>query len=145
LIASLAAFGLSSAVHAQGGGFDPAAYRGKVLYLDFWASWCGPCKLSFPFMESLIGRFSRSAFALVTVNVDHDRALADTFIRQMRSDLPVIYDPKGDIARRYKVKAMPTSVLLGPDGTVRYVHAGFVLNQTAQYEAHVQELLNAVG
>ena len=121
---------------------DLSAYKGKVVYLDFWASWCGPCKLSFPFMEQL-GYSNRSRdLVVIAVNVDHDRAKAEAFLQQNPNSLNVVYDPRGKIASQYHVEDMPTSVLIGRDGRVRYVHKGFFPAQTASYQSHVRELLN---
>jgi thiol-disulfide isomerase/thioredoxin len=121
---------------------DLAAYRGKVVYLDFWASWCGPCKLSFPYMERMASYYSHNKFVVIAVNVDHSRSSADAFINQLAVTIPVIFDPKGLIARKYNVTAMPTSVLIGKDGRIRYVHQGFFESQMLTYESHISDLLN---
>lgn len=122
---------------------DLSQYRGKVVYLDFWASWCAPCKLSFPFLQKLQAYYAGQNFVLLAVNVDHDRAKADAFLREAGGNLPIVYDASGAIARTFGVKAMPTSVVIGPDGRVRYVHSGFFPEQMPLYEAHITELLNA--
>lgn len=132
----------SAATPSATSGLDLARYKGKVVYLDFWASWCGPCKLSFPFMERINEIYSRGDFVMIAVNVDHERAKADAFLEQVGPHPSVIYDPKGELARRFDVKAMPTSVLIGPDGQVRYVHTGFFQAQIPLYEAHISELLH---
>ena len=121
---------------------DLGPYKGKVLYLDFWASWCGPCKLSFPYMQTMVSRYPASDFAVLAVNVDRERAKADLFLQQVGNRLPVLYDPKGAVASKYAVKEMPSSVLIGRDGRVRYVHKGFFPAQTSLYETHISELLN---
>jgi cytochrome c biogenesis protein CcmG, thiol:disulfide interchange protein DsbE len=121
---------------------DLTPYRGKVVYLDFWASWCGPCKLSFPFMNRLAAYDSGRDFVLLAVNVDHDRAKADAFLAQVGGHVPVVYDSGGALARRFGVKAMPTSILIGRDGRIRYVHTGFYPEKMTLYQAHITELLN---
>jgi thiol-disulfide isomerase/thioredoxin len=121
---------------------DLARYKGKVVYLDFWASWCGPCKLSFPYMERMTAAYSRSAFVVIAVNVDHSRARADAFLNQVGADIPVVYDPKGTIAAKFHVTEMPTSILIGRDGRVHYVHQGFFEDKTPQYESHIEELIS---
>lgn len=126
---------------ARAAGFDPAAYRGKVVYLDFWASWCGPCKQSFPFMQALAARHAAEGLAVVTVNVDRQRAAADAFLRQAGGNLPVIWDSAGDLAKAWKVADMPTSLLFDRAGTMRFRHQGFFPGKTAEYEAHVAALL----
>ena len=126
---------------AQAAGLDISPYRGKVVYLDFWASWCGPCKLSFPFMEQLKQVHLRD-LAIIAVNLDRERERAEAFLASMNSTLQVVYDPRGDIARSFKVKDMPTSVLIGRDSRVREVHPGFFIGRTDSYSAKVQELIN---
>ncbi len=121
---------------------DLSQYRGKVVYLDFWASWCGPCRLSFPYMKTLTRLYSSNSFVVLAVNVDHARDKADAFLSQVGAPAPIIYDPSGAIAKQFSVKEMPTSILIGRDGRVRYVHDGFFMNQTPTYEAQIQELLN---
>ena len=119
---------------------DLAKYKGKVVYLDFWASWCGPCRLSFPYMELLRSAYARKEFVVIAVNVDHSRERADAFLNQVGGNVPVVYDPKGAIAAKYHVSEMPTSVLIGRDGRVRFVHQGFFETKTPQYESHIEEL-----
>jgi thiol-disulfide isomerase/thioredoxin len=120
---------------------DLAKYRGKVVYVDFWASWCGPCKLAFPFMEQLTARFPASDLAVVTINVDRQRGAADAFLRQVRSSLPVIYDAAGDLAQTWKVADMPTSLVFDRKGTMRFRHQGFFPGKVREYEGHVAQLV----
>ena len=107
-----------------GSALDLNRYRGSVVYLDFWASWCAPCKLSFPFMNNLRGQFRPKDLVILTVNMDSNKDAASAFLRSVGGDLPVIFDPTGSLASRFDVSAMPTSVLIGRDGRVRYVHRG---------------------
>jgi thiol-disulfide isomerase/thioredoxin len=138
----LALAGVASAQAAPNvGGLDLSTYKGRVVYLDFWASWCGPCKLSFPYMQTMTSRYPGSDFVVLAVNLDQDRAKADAFLKQVGGRLPVVYDPTGAIARGYSVREMPSSVLIGRDGRVRYVHKGFFPAQTKEYEAHIAELI----
>ena len=143
LVAAGAALAIPlAATAADAGSLDLSQYRGKVVYLDFWASWCGPCKLSFPYMQKMTAKYPASDFVVLAVNVDKSRPKADAFLAQVGNRLPVVYDPAGAIATKYSVKEMPTSVLIGRDGRVRQVHKGFFLAQTPEYEAHIAELLN---
>ena len=127
---------------AQQHTFDAAAYVGKVLYLDFWASWCAPCQLSFPYMSHLLSTYNTTDFALVAVNVDHDRERADAFLSRVGGAVPVVFDARGAIAARYQIKAMPTSLLFGRDGRKRFEHDGFNEGQVATYDEHILELLH---
>ncbi len=121
---------------------DLAHYHGKVVYVDFWASWCGPCKLSFPFMEQLTTRYPASDLAVVTINVDRQRSAADTFIRQVHSSLPVIYDAAGDLAQTWKVADMPTSLVFDRKGTMRFRHQGFFPGKVREYDGHIAQLVH---
>ncbi|MEI6640716.1 MAG: TlpA disulfide reductase family protein [Novosphingobium sp.] len=120
---------------------DLAKYRGKVVYADFWASWCGPCKLSFPFMQQLAARYPAGDLAVVTINLDRQRGPADAFLRQVRSSLPVIYDAAGDIAQAWKVADMPTSLVFDRKGAMRFRHQGFFPGKVREYEGHVAQLV----
>lgn len=122
-------------------GINLAAYKGKVVYLDFWASWCNPCRQSFPWMNDLQNTYRGKGLVVIGVNVDHDRELADGFLHKSPADFDIVYDPDGAIARRFEFKDMPTSVLIDRDGRVRYVHAGFFPEKRTEYLAHVQALL----
>jgi thiol-disulfide isomerase/thioredoxin len=116
-------------------------YRGKVVYVDFWASWCAPCHLSFGYMNMLRRMYSAQDLVIVTVNLDHDPAAAAGFLRKAGGALPVVYDPKGALATRFGVGTMPTSFLIGRDGRQRFVHRGYFENRAAEYSAHVATLV----
>jgi thiol-disulfide isomerase/thioredoxin len=141
LVVGAAAPAASQAAPAAAG-LDLAPYRGKVVYLDFWASWCGPCKLSFPYMQKMVSRYPQADFVVVTVNLDRAREKADGFIREVGSRLPVVYDPSGAVARQYAVKEMPSSVLIDRKGKIRHVHKGFFLKDAPTYEAHIEALID---
>jgi len=126
---------------AQAADLDLNAYRGKVVYLDFWASWCGPCKQSFPWMENLKDTYGRQGLAVIAVNLDMDRADADKFLDRFRPTFEVRFDPKGELAALYKVRAMPSSVLIDRHGVARFTHEGYRPVDGAAYEAQVRELL----
>lgn len=127
---------------ARAEGLDLSAYKGKVVYLDFWASWCNPCRLSFPWMNQIQEMTGRKGLVIIAVNVDHDRELADDFLQTSPAQFKVLYDPEGKIAGTYDFKDMPTSVLIGRDGKVRFVHAGFFPNREGSYLADINTLLN---
>jgi thiol-disulfide isomerase/thioredoxin len=140
-LGAAALIGAVTPVQAAAAALDLARYRGKVVYVDFWASWCGPCKLSFPFMQALAARYPGGEVAIVTVNVDRQRAQADAFLRQVRSNLPVVYDAMGDIAQAWKVADMPTSLVFDHTGKMRFRHQGFFPAKVREYEAHIAQLV----
>ena len=127
---------------AMASSFDLTAYRGKVVYLDFWASWCGPCKQSFPWLSEMEHQFKSRDFVVVAVNVDHDHERALNFLSEFSAEFPIIYDPAGTIATEYKVSGMPSAVLIDRTGHIRYQHAGFSTKKKDQYEEHIETLLS---
>jgi thiol-disulfide isomerase/thioredoxin len=102
-----------------------SAYRGKLVYLDFWASWCGPCRRSFPWMSRLQARYGAQGLQVLAVNLDAKHADAVDFLSAMPVNFAVGFDPEGKVAMSYGVQGMPSSVLIGPDGKVVAMHAGF--------------------
>lgn len=142
LLPLLALLPISLMTPAQAEGLDLSAYRGKVVYLDFWASWCAPCRLSFPWMNDVQQSYAREGLVVIGVNVDHDRALADAFLRSSSPAFKIVYDPNGDIAGKYDFRDMPTSVLIGRDGRVHFTHDGFFPAKEGSYVADIAALLN---
>ena len=134
--------GASAAQPMSAANFNLDAFKGKVVYLDFWASWCGPCKLSFPYMASLEQSYQDKDLVVVTVNLDHSRKRADAFLRDVGVQIPVIYDEKGKLASEFHVEQMPTSILFDRTGKLRYVHKGFFQDKEGDYSDHVYQLIN---
>ena len=122
--------------------FNIDNYKGKVVYLDFWASWCGPCKFSFPYMEDLASQYGDRGLVIFADNLDHTSTKADAFLHDNGISLPIIFDQKGVLASRYKVEDMPTSILFDRHGRIRYVHKGFYKDKEDEYTSHIIELLN---
>ena len=115
--------------------------QGKVVLVDFWASWCAPCLQSFPWMNGLHARHGGDGLVIVAVNLDQDRALADAFLNRVPAQFRVEYDPSGRLAKSFGVEAMPTSFLIGRDGKVRARHAGFRDKQREGREQEIVQLL----
>lgn len=135
------ALALGAAQGARADTLNLDRYRGKVVYVDFWASWCGPCKQSFPFMKGLASHYGAGDVVVLTVNLDRQRPQADAFLRQVGSSLPVVYDSAGDLAKAWKVADMPTSLVFDRKGAMRFRHQGFFANKTGEYEAHIAQLV----
>ncbi|WP_448212826.1 TlpA disulfide reductase family protein [Colwellia sp. MEBiC06753] len=115
--------------------------KGNVVYLDFWASWCIPCRQSFPWMSEVQAKYQQQGFKVITVNLDADKANADEFLAQLSSDLTVIYDAKGLIARAYKLKGMPSSIVFDRQGQIVARHTGFNQEKKVKYQQHIEQLL----
>ena len=126
---------------AISGDFDLANLRGKVVYLDFWASWCKPCKKSFPWMTEMKEKYVEQGLEVVAINLDKDRSLADTFLKEFNVNFIVAFDGEGDTAERYKLRGMPSSYLIGRDGNLYASHIGFREKDNAKMEEAIQQLL----
>ncbi len=119
---------------------DLEALKGKVVLVDFWASWCGPCKESFPWMQQIQNRYAEQGVVVVAVNVDRDRKLADRFLEELRPRFSIAWDPQGKLAETFRVEGMPASFYLDRSGHVRYAHVGFHPEQRADYEQELARL-----
>ena len=118
-----------------------AALKGKVVYVDFWASWCGPCKQSFPFMNELQSKYGAKGFEIVAVNLDAKRGDADKFLAEVPARFNVAFDANGETARRFEVKGMPSSYLIGRDGKVIAAHKGFKEEERGELDARIAQAL----
>ena len=115
--------------------------RGRTVYLDFWASWCGPCKQSFPWMGEMQTRYRAQGLSVVAIDVDQRVADGKAFLDRVKADVEVAFDPQGVTPKAYGVKAMPTSLLIGPDGKVIMVHGGFRMEDRAELEQRIRQAL----
>ncbi len=120
-----------------------AQLKGKVVYVDFWASWCGPCKQSFPFMNALQAKYKAQGLEVVAVNLDAKRDDADKFLAQVPAQFSIAFDARGESAKRFEVKGMPSSYLIGRDGKVLAAHAGFKDDDRKDIESHIASALAA--
>jgi len=119
-----------------------ASHEGKIVYLDFWASWCGPCRKSFPWMNDMQKKYQQQGLVIISVNVDNDRALANEFLAKVHAQFNVFYDPKGKVARKFKLKGMPSSYIFDRTGKLVSTHVGFSASKKMQYEQEIVTLLN---
>lgn len=115
--------------------------HGKVVLVDFWASWCSPCLSSFPWMDELQKRHGQKGLVVVAVNLDQDRALAEAFLKKTAPQFRIEFDAEGTLAKQFGVQAMPTSFLIDRSGKVRITHRGFRTAQRAEREQQIRQLL----
>ncbi|MFN8178992.1 MAG: TlpA disulfide reductase family protein [bacterium] len=120
---------------------DLDSLHGKVVYLDFWASWCGPCAKSFPWLSQIQSRFGEQGLVVIGVNVDRERKLADGFLEKHSPGFRIVYDPEGKLARQYDLKGMPSSFLIDRDGKRRSAHVGFREDDIPALEDQIRGLL----
>lgn len=118
-----------------------AKFQGKVVYVDFWASWCGPCRQSFPWMNEMQARYGAQGLQIVGVNLDAKNDDARAFLAATPARFLVAFDPAGATPRAYGIKGMPSSVLIGADGKVLFEHAGFTEADRAELEAAIKAAL----
>lgn len=116
-------------------------YRGKVVYVDFWASWCAPCRQAMPQYERLYKQWAARGFVVIGVNVDTDREAATKALKRSKVSFPVVFDPLGTWAGRFALPTMPAGYLIGRDGIVRYVHQGFRTEDLPALEALIDKSL----
>ncbi|CAA9889812.1 Redoxin superfamily (fragment) [Candidatus Methylobacter favarea] len=116
-------------------------FSGKVLYVDFWASWCGPCVKSFPFLNSLHEKFSKEGLQILGVNLDENPADAREFLGKYPADFTVAADANEQCARDFDVKAMPSSYLIDRQGVVRHIRLGFRPGEAKELQSLVERLL----
>jgi thiol-disulfide isomerase/thioredoxin len=113
----------------------------KVVLVDFWASWCGPCRKSFPWMNALHEKYGARGLAVVAISLDKERAAADAFLARNPAAFTVAFDPAGKTAEAYRVKGMPSTYLIAPDGTILVRRTGFDPKETSGIEAAIEEAL----
>jgi cytochrome c biogenesis protein CcmG/thiol:disulfide interchange protein DsbE len=121
----------------------PDALKGKVVVLDFWASWCGPCKESFPVMNDLQKKFADKGLVILAVNVDEKAEAMTDFLKHNPASFTIVHDATKKLVGTANISSMPTSFVLGKDGKVAAIHKGFHGKDTVkQYEAEIEKLLS---
>jgi cytochrome c biogenesis protein CcmG/thiol:disulfide interchange protein DsbE len=143
LLSFLLAVGLpASAEIVQPDSFSPADYGdAKVVYLDFWASWCVPCRKSFPWLNAMHTRYGDRGLRIVGINLDREREDADRFLARYPASFDLIFNPSGSLAEHWSLQGMPSAVLVDTRGEVLARHIGFRADRTEEYEQQLKTLL----
>jgi thiol-disulfide isomerase/thioredoxin len=115
--------------------------RGRVMLVDFWASWCGPCRQSFPWMSALHDRYGPKGLEIVAINLDKDRRAAESFLEKYPAPFAVAFDPSGNTAKAYKVWGMPSGFVIGKDGTILDSYIGFNPKESKKIETMIEEAM----
>lgn len=118
-----------------------AENKGNVIYLDFWASWCVPCRRSFPWMNEINSKYGKKNFKVISINLDSDRKDANRFLKELPANFQVIYDPEATIAEQLALKGMPSSFIFNRTGKLVSTHVGFTADKMAKYEQEIITLL----
>jgi thiol-disulfide isomerase/thioredoxin len=152
----LAMLALSTAMASETGSKAPACaltelggsqainlqqFLGKVVYVDFWASWCGPCAKSFPFLNDMHGKFKDQGLQIVGVNLDENPDDAKAFLAKYPASFTVVADKEEQCAKSFEVKAMPSSYVIDRKGIVRKIHLGFRAGEAEELKVLVEQLL----
>lgn len=116
-------------------------YRGDVVMVNFWATWCGPCRQEMPLLDELYARYGRVGFSLLGVNIDDNQSKAMNMVSELGVSFPVLFDSTKEVSKLYDVDAMPVTVLIDREGTVRYVHLGYKPGYEDKYLDQVRSLL----
>lgn len=119
-----------------------SSYKNKVVYVDFWASWCKPCRKSFPFMNEMQQRYGSKGLQIIGINLDNDRSDATDFLKKNPAKFTIAYDPEGKTPGIYKLKVMPTSYLIDRRGNLINIHKGFKEDQRDELETLLKNALN---
>jgi thiol-disulfide isomerase/thioredoxin len=122
--------------------FDLSEYKNKVVYLDFWASWCGPCRKSFPWLNSIHNKYQDKGLVVIGVNLDSDFENAEEFLKSVPAEFKLFSDPDAKLAEQYKLIGMPSSFVIDGKGEVRHRHVGFKKVSIDAYEDSILSLLN---
>lgn len=115
--------------------------RGRVVLINFWATWCGPCRQEMPLLNQLYQKYRGSGFTLLGINVDEDGRKAQAVANQLGLAFPVLLDADKAVSQRYELASMPSTLLIDRDGRVRYLHKGYQAGYEALYEKQIRELL----
>jgi len=115
--------------------------EGKVVLVDFWASWCGPCKQEMPVLEEFYKRYAKQGLVIVGVNIDRSTKKMANFLKGVPVSFRIVHDRKLAVAAKYEPATMPTSYFIARDGKVRYVHEGFRKQDVGQLEQRIKALL----
>ena len=115
--------------------------RGQVVLVNFWASWCGPCRQEMPLLDDIYKKYSKLGFVILGINVEQDSSKAKTYLRDVPVTFPILYDTQNTLTKLYDVNAMPTTVIVDRNGNVRYIHQGYKPGYEETYKKQIKDLI----
>ncbi|MGD8784554.1 MAG: TlpA disulfide reductase family protein [Thioalkalispiraceae bacterium] len=116
-------------------------FRGQVVMLNFWASWCGPCRTEMPILENFYKRYSKLGFVILGVNTESDTSKANAYLRDIKVSFPILYDTSSKVSKLYNIKAMPTTVMIDRNGKMRFLHQGYKAGYEKDYKKQIKKLI----
>ena len=125
----------------SGSSVSLAQYKGQVVMLNFWASWCGPCRQEMPLLESIYKKYNRLGFTLIGVNVEPDSNAANEWLKQTPVSFPILYDKDSKVSKMYDVAGMPSTVIIDRAGKVRVLHRGYKPGDENEYLDSIRSLV----
>ena len=130
------------ALAARGGSeVNLAQYKGQVVMINFWASWCGPCRQEMPLLESIYKKYNRLGFTLLGVNVEPDSKAADDWLKATPVTFPILYDKESKVSKLYDVAGMPSTVIIDRSGKLRVLHRGYKPGDENEYLDSIRSLI----
>jgi thiol-disulfide isomerase/thioredoxin len=130
-----------SLANRAGGEVSLADLKGQVVMINFWASWCGPCRQEFPALDQIYAKYKPMGFTLVAINVEPEKADAEKFLGATPVSFPILFDPDNKVSGNYGVSAMPTTVLVDRQGRVRWQHRAYKPGDEAKYIEQIRAVL----
>jgi len=118
-----------------------AQFKGDVVMINFWASWCGPCRQEMPLLNDIYKQYEAMGFTLLGVNVEPHASAANAWLKKTPVSYPILYDPNSQVSQLYQVQAMPTTVIIDRKGIVRFVHSGYLPGDENQYMNSIRALI----
>ncbi len=115
--------------------------RGQVVLINFWATWCGPCRKEMPLLEQIQKKYGPLGFTMLGVNVEEDTRLMDAFLKDVPVSFPILLDPANGVSKLYNVSAMPSTVIVDRKGNVRFIHQGFQPGDEGKYQDVIRQLI----
>jgi peroxiredoxin len=129
-------------LNAQGGkSVELTQFKGQVVMLNFWASWCGPCRQEMPLLDSIYKKYSKLGFTIIGVNVEPDSKAANDWLKQTPVSFPILYDTDSKVSKLYGVSGMPSTVIVDRKGTVRMIHRGYKPGDEEEYLSSIRTLM----
>ena len=126
---------------ATGENIKLSELRGQVVMINFWASWCGPCRQEMPLLDELHSRYSPMGFTLLCVNVEKDSSKAKALLKDLPVNFPILFDQQNQVSKDYDVVAMPSTVIVDRDGNIRYIHKGYKPGDENAYQDMIRTVL----